>query len=239
MNIINSLISCFFPNVCAGCGEVLKGEDHFCDYCFEMMERVPIDKICKKCGLPKKNCDCGKYIFHFDSCVAPFRNDGVARTAMHKFKFNHKERLGYYFAEQMVLSIKQRYYEYDFDLITFVPMRKADELARGYNQSFVLANRISKILNIPLAQNILKCNKKQNKQHTLSRKDRFENIKGVFYCNAKLSGKRILLVDDIKTTGATLDACAKELYAAGADSVCCVTGLITYKDKDKNKKKGK
>ena len=235
MNIIKSLIFCFFPSVCAGCGEILTEDEYFCDYCFEMLPKLSVDKTCKKCGLPKKNCECGKYIFHFDACAAPFRNSGVARRAMYAFKFRHKEHIAKFFAEQMALTVKQRYSDRTFDIITFVPMRKKDSLKRGYNQSFVLANLLSKILKIPLAEDILKCNRKKKNQHKLSRKDRFSNIKGVYYCNTSLEGKRILLVDDIKTTGATFDACAKQLFACGADSVCCIAGLITYKDKKKGK----
>lgn len=235
MKILSNLISCIFPNICAGCGEVLSGDDHFCDYCFEMIEKVDLEKVCLKCGLPKKSCECSKITFHFEACIAPFKNSGVARKAMYAFKFNHKENLGVYFAKQMTLAIKQKFYENDFDIVTYVPMLKKNQLKRGYNQSCLLAENISKFLQIPLAKDLLKCNKKKKKQHSLSREERFENIRNIYYCRHSLNGKRILLIDDIKTTGATFDACAKQLYAAGADSVVCVAGLITYKDKKKGK----
>ncbi len=236
MNIFKAMASVFYPNNCMGCGTVLADEEYFCDYCYEMIEHCAMDKICRKCGLSKKQCQCSKFIFHFDACVAPLKNDGLAKKAMHKFKFRHKSHYGKYFAEQMALAVKQRFYNREFDLIVYVPMTKIRMIQRGYNQCFVLASELSKILNIPIGIDVLGCNRKNNVQHKLSERERFNNIKGKYFCNISLSGKRILLVDDIKTTGATFDECAKQLMASGADSVCCVSALITYKDKKKVRK---
>ncbi len=239
MNIVKAVISAIFPNICAGCGQVLDGDEYFCDYCFEMLEHCHADKICRKCGLPKKLCECGKYIFHFDACAAAFRNDGIAKKAMYAFKFRHKERLARYFAEQMALMVSQRYADRKFDYIAYVPMTRIRALRRGYNQSYILAKELSGILKIPLGVGMLGCSRDRRKtQHKLSRKDRFQNIKGKYFCDVRLDGKNILLVDDIKTTGATFDECSKQLFAAGAGSVCCIAGLITYNKKKEEKNNG-
>ncbi len=233
MELFKTLISVFYPNVCYGCGEVLENEEYFCDYCFEMLERLPVDKICLKCGLPKKKCECSKYIFHFDGVAAPFRNSGVAKKAMYAFKFSRKNYIARFLAEQMALTVKQRYNDIDFDFITYVPMTKRNIRQRGYNQSYVLAKLLSEILEIPIGIDVLKCsNRKRKTQHELLRKDRFKNIKDKFYCNKNLNNKKILLVDDIKTTGATFDECAKQLFSCGADRVFCIAGLITFKSED-------
>lgn len=235
MNIIKAIVSSLFPNNCLGCGEVLDNDEYFCDYCYSNIERCVADKICRKCGLPKKNCQCHRRVFHFDACVAPFRNDGPARIAMHKFKFREKHHYGKFFAEQMAIMVKQVYADRHFDFITYVPMNTFQKLRRGYNQSYVLAYELSKILDIPIGINVLKCRRKAKTQHLLTEKERFLNVKGKYVCDVSLIGKSVLLVDDIKTTGATLDESAKQLMRSGADSVCCVTGLITYKDKKKDK----
>ena len=235
MKLSNEIITAIYPNVCVGCGEVLENDEYFCDYCFEMLERIEADRVCKKCGLPKKKCECSKYVFHFDGVAAPFKNGGVAQKALYAFKFRHKRFIARFFAEQMALTVKQSYTDQNFDFITYVPMRKSAELQRGYNQSFILAKMLSKILNIPIGINALKCsNKKRKIQHRLSYKDRFKNIKDKFYCDKNLQGKRILLVDDIKTSGATFDECAKQLCSGGAESVFCIAALITYK-REENK----
>lgn len=232
VNFFKILISTLFPNVCAGCKAIIDEGEYFCDYCFEMLECCNSDKICRKCGLPKKNCDCGKYVFHFDGFAAPFFNSGPAKKAMYELKFMHKEQYAVFFAEQMALMIRQCFSDNEFDYITYVPMSKFKQLRRGCNQSLILAKELADILNIPLGRDFLKCNSKKKTQHFLSKADRFQNIKGKYICDLSLQGKRILLVDDIKTTGATLDECSKELFISGADSVYCVSGLVT-----KNRKK--
>jgi len=239
VNIFKAISLCFFPNNCLGCGKVLDEETYFCDYCYENIEHCQVDRICRKCGLPKKHCQCSKNIFHFDACVAPLKNDGSAKLAMYKFKFRHKTHYAKYFAEQMAIIFRQRYFDRDFDFITYVPMPFSNKLKRGYNQSFILAEELSKILNIPLGVNVLKCTRKSKTQHELSEKERFENIKGKYVCCKSIIGKKVLLVDDIKTTGATFDECSKQLMANGADSVCCISALITYKEKNDKKEKRK
>lgn len=234
MNIFKVVITALFPNTCAGCGAVLSEEEFLCDYCYEMLDRTAKDKLCFKCGLPKKKCDCSKYIFRFDGCTAPFYNNGTARKAMYAFKFRRKERFGEFFARQMALCVKQAFCDVKFDIIGYVPMLKRNEHRRGYNQSKVLARALSEILGIPVAENLLGCKGKEYTQHELPHKMRFNNVKDRYYCNFSVNGKNILLVDDIKTTGATLDECAKQLLKSGADRVYCVTGLITKHD---NKRK--
>ena len=117
-------------------------------------------------------------------------------------------------------------------------MKLRKKLKRGFNQSEVLAKNISKILKIPICNDALIAARKTKIQHTLTKDERFKNVRGKFIANKKhdLTGKTVLLVDDIKTTGATLDECAKQLLSLGADEVYCVTGLMTPKNK---KKEGK
>ena len=131
----------------------------------------------------------------------------------------------------MALSVKSDFHDVDFNALVYVPMPFKKELKRGYNQSRELAVRLSKILNIPLVENAIGCNEKRYSQHKVRAKHRFENVKGAFYPNLSLKGRQVLLVDDIKTTGATLDECAKSLLKAGAEEVYCVTALISKSKK--------
>ena len=170
-------------------------------------------------------------VYHFNGCVAPFYNEGIAQKAMYEFKFRKKEYIASFFAEQMALFVKQCFPEIEFDLVTFVPMHFLKRISRGYNQSFLLAEKISKILNIPLVYSLLGAKFKWKTQHSMAFKERFKNVKDKYYCKEKIEGKTVLLVDDIKTTGATLDECAKQLMVCGANKVYCITGLMTYKKK--------
>ncbi len=224
-------ISTLFPATCASCGDVIEDGEFLCDYCFEMLPKCIFDKICLKCGLTKLKCDCKRRVFHFNGSVAPFYNEGVAQEAMYAFKFRKKEYAAEFFAEQMALTVKQCYNDVSFDLITCVPLHKLRQMRRGYNQSYLLAKRISDILGIQLSQDLLGARFKRKTQHKTVLKKRFKNVKGKYFCKREVTNKTILLVDDIKTTGATLDECSKELMSFGANKVYCITGLITDKKK--------
>lgn len=237
--LFKTVVSAFYPNVCAACGEIIPEGERFCDYCFCMLSRIDVDRLCTKCGVFKKHCICKNQVFHFDGITAPYCYSGVARRAMFKFKFRRKEYIGEFFARQMALCVKQSFKDIRFDNVVYVPAEKAKERRRGYNQSRVLAENLSEILKIPLLDDALLCHRKKHTQHSLELEYRFENVKGIYYTNKALNGKSFLLVDDIKTSGATLDSCAKALYAAGADRVYCVTGLAAKpKSKKKSKSKG-
>ena len=238
MGIFNIIAAALFPNVCAACGDIIPEGEHLCEYCDEMAEVVDFTKNCRRCGMPKKQCECSRRVFHFSGCAAPFYNIGVTQEAMYSYKFNRKEYIAEFFAERMAITVKTAYSDIDFDIVTFVPMKLRKKLKRGFNQSEVFAKRISKICGIPFYDNLLKVGNNSITQHKLSEEERFKNVKGKFIANKafNISGKTVLLVDDIKTTGATLDECAKQLLLLGADEVYCVTGLMTAK---KIKKEGK
>lgn len=238
MKLFKVIISALFPDTCVGCGEILENGDSLCEYCHEFLERTAKDRLCSKCGLPKKSCDCSKYIFRFDGCVAPFYNKGIAKELMNEFKFRKKERYAKFLASQMALSVKQAFPDIVFDGVAFVPMLAKNKLKRGYNQSELLATEISNILGLPIYRNLLGAKPKAKSQHDTPIKERFDNVNGRYYCKQKLNGRNILLVDDIKTTGATLDECSKHLLRGGANSIYCVTGLIGYKRRKEEKKNG-
>lgn len=237
MRFIKGLITAFldalFPNKCIGCDAIIPKGESVCDFCLENLLKTNFDTRCKVCGNLKKDCLCKYHVFHFTSATAPFYNDGTAQKIMYAFKFNRKLHFAKFFAKRMSISVKTDFYGTDFDCIVYVPMALKKELKRGYNQSRELAREISKILDIPLVENALGCNNKRFAQYKTKFKERFNNVKGVYYPNVSLKGRTVLLVDDIKTTGATLDECAKALFKAGANDVYCVTGLISKRKQKK------
>ncbi len=231
--IFSEIVNAVYPNRCVGCEAIIPKDEVFCDYCFEMLPKARGDNRCKTCGCIKKECQCKYRAFHFTSVTAPFYNDGIARKAMYAFKFRHKPYYADAFAREMVINIKNDFYGVDFGGVVYVPLPLIRGLKRGYNQSRELAKRIADLSDIPLIENALGCNPHKKLQHKTDIKQRFQNVKGMYYPNIPLRGRRILLVDDIKTTGATLDECSKALLKAGAMEVYCVTGLISRKSKKK------
>jgi ComF family protein len=109
-----------------------------------------------------------------------------------------------------------------FDAIVAVPMSRARERRRGYNQADLLARALSARVGIPHAMNLLLRRGDRATQSTLPKRERAANVRGAFAAAPQVKGKSILIIDDISTTGETLRACASALRAAGADRVCAV-----------------
>ncbi len=233
MKVFNVIVNALFPTKCISCGEIIDRDNSLCDYCYEMLEYVDSSKICTHCGRIKKECTCKYRVYHFGGCVAPFENKDVAQNAMYRFKFARISGGVEFFAFEMAKAVKTVYNQIDFDCITFVPMHFIKKIKRGFNQSEVLAKKLSQILGINFCENLLSVRYSPKIQHKTDPKERFSNVKGMYSFNYNVTGKTVLLVDDIKTTGATLDECAKQLLLAGADNVYCVTGLISKSKKGK------
>lgn len=229
--LFKTIISAIFPNTCACCHTVIDENEFLCDYCMCMLEVCSKDKFCVKCGVPQKECRCKYDVFFFDGIIAPFYRETIAKEIMYELKFRNNPKIARYFAERMALSVKQYYNDINFDVVCCVPMSKQAVRLRGYNQSELIAKELAKILQLPFKANLLLSNVKKRSQYRLTTQQRRENVKGIFYSNFHLTGQRVLLVDDIKTTGATLNECSKVLLGIGADKVYCVTGLVSRKKK--------
>ena len=237
MKVFKVILSALFPQKCVSCGRIVESEEYLCDYCYEMIEHVDITKVCERCGVKKSACQCQSRVFHFAGCAAPFENDGVAQAVVYRYKFARATRCGRFLAEEMAKTVRTVYRDIEFDGIAYVPMHPRKQLKRGFNQSEELAKQLSKLFDLRLYDRLLWCKYRKTLQHDMNFKERFNNVKGMYRCNYKVTGKTILLVDDIKTTGATLDECSKQLLFAGAKRVYCVTSLMS-RGIDRNKKKG-
>lgn len=231
---LKGIVTLFFPNTCLGCGEIIDEGEFFCDCCFEMLESCSLDKQCIKCGLSKKHCECKYKSFSFSGITAPFYNEGRAQRAMYTYKFRKRIYISDFFAKRISLAVKYSFHDIRFDGICYVPLSGKSLRKRGFNQSREIAYRMSEILGIPLIEEQLGCRKKKYSQHLMPKNKRFENVKGVYYPKKPCHGT-VLLVDDIKTTGATLDECTKQLLKSGADAVYCAAGLISHNKYKKRK----
>lgn len=225
--IIEAAVTAVFPKKCINCGEIIDDGEFLCDVCYEAVTEIDSSKRCLSCGMEKKNCDCKRYVFHFEGCVAPFANDGVMRKVAYSFKFRRKFYYGEFFSQRMALCVKNELRDVKFDGVCCVPMSPKKRLKRGYNQCEILARRISDILGVPYIENALTCRGSVRSQHELTKEERFRNVRGLYNYKCRNDGKILLLVDDIKTTGATLDECARQLLFSGANRVYCVTALIS------------
>ncbi|MBR3755228.1 MAG: ComF family protein [Clostridia bacterium] len=213
-----------FPARCHGCDRIIQRDVFLCDACLKTAERL--ENPCTGCGKPEGECDCGKNKFTLN-ITAPFAYSGSIVSAIYRFKFGGDRNVHAYLAEYMAESVKEKFDGVGFDFVTCVPQTARRKRQRGYNQSALLAKSCAKLLGLPCKEALLKTRNTKD-QHKLKAKERAENLKGAFSVNdtSVVSGKTVLLCDDIKTTGATLNECRKTLLKAGAKEVYCVTAAV-------------
>lgn len=224
-NVIDDIISLFYPNRCAGCREIIDNNHYLCPACEMDIERINSAKRCLNCGLDKTNCDCKKYIYYFDGAISLYKNDGVAQNVMYAYKLGRKLAHVSFFAKDMAQAVKNELGDIKFDAIVAVPTTIKSQIKYGFSPVDELCFALEELLEVKFLRKVIKCRRTKKAQHKMGFTERIENAREKFYCGVKIEAKTVLLVDDIKTTGATLSECARKLKFAGADNVYCVTAL--------------
>lgn len=171
----------------------------------------------------------------FESQTAPFYYSGAAKRSVHALKFDGCVQNAEGLARFMSDSVKKNFADVKFDFVCCVPLSKSSLKRRGYNQSALLAKEIAKELGVPFEEKLLSRPFQGKEQKTLGGIERFGGVIGAFDCaeNKIIESAAVLLCDDISTTGATLNECAKLLLLCGADKVYCVSAAITKKEDGK------
>jgi ComF family protein len=152
----------------------------------------------------------GRIPFIHATSYAYFTADGLLQHLLHELKYHDKQEIGVYLGQQFGHSLKQTEWIHDVDVIIPVPLHPKKEAFRGYNQAGLIAEGLSDILSIRVINKELYRTRHTESQTRKSRTERIDNMQGVFGVRnvAALADKHVLLVDDVLTTGATLEACA-------------------------------
>ncbi len=206
-----ALLRLLFPPKCPFCGNMLEaGEDGLCTHCVETLPYT---------GSHWKST--GSF---FRLCASPLLYRDKARQAMLRYKFYGHTAYAECFARLMADCVT-RHLPGDFDIITWVPLEVLRYHRRGYSQTRLLAMHLARQLEVPALRLLRKRRRTQAQSGLRGIARRKANISGAFTCrrSGDIPGKRVLLVDDVVTTGATLSECARVLLTAGAREVCCVT----------------
>lgn len=217
-SITSSALDLLFPPRCVSCKR--RGA-WFCARCRSSMNLI-VPPFCDRCGQSVASgrlCDaCRRRAPAIDGLRAVAYLDGGLRQAIHALKYNGVRALAQPLGE--VLSEGYRRYALQADLIVPVPLHSARHSQRGFNQSLLLARELAVRVACPLDGNNLQRVRDTRSQVGLTARDRHSNVQGAFaWQGAPLQGQRVLLIDDVCTTGATMEACAAALCAAGAASV--------------------
>lgn len=231
--IRNAILCIFFPERCIFCNEVIEPFSLCCVDC--RGEIVTIHPpCCRYCGQSKEDCDCHQHKHHYDHVAAPFYYEKAVKAGILRLKRYDDPHAIRFFAKQMTAVIRREYADKTIDGICFVPMTPQDERAREYNQGRLLAKAVAKELDKPLYP-VLKKIYGTKSQKKLARAERSGNVLGVFEVTETVEGRTLLLVDDVVTTGATADECAKMLKLAGAESVLVAAVAVTPPKREKEK----
>lgn len=168
---------------------------------------------------------CLKEAPHFDRTSARFRYDFPVDRIIHALKYGHQLAVADWLAGQMLETLATP----NVDLIIPLPLHSERLRERGFNQSAEIAGRLGKRLKLPVDRSTLLRTRATPPQAELPLKERHKNVRGAFECRGDFSGRRILLVDDVMTTGATLNECARVLKLHGASTVCVVVAARALK----------
>lgn len=220
LNAVRSkLVDLLFPPTCVGCGR----EGAFiCPACIGGMLRLP-PPLCPVCGRPmisEERCpSCRRWKLDIDGIRSPFAFQGVLRQAIHRFKYGGFKALARPLAELLARNLESR--PLLAEVLVPVPLHPLRLRERGYNQSGLLVRELGRLTGLPVEEGTLFRQRNSPAQvRTPDSEERRGNVSGAFGCrNDGLSGKRVLLIDDVCTTGATLNSCAIALKAAGTASV--------------------
>lgn len=231
MRIIEKGLELLFPSniYCISCGSVIDGSRTYalCDECIEKFHWLG-QKTCDKCGKILRDdewrnlCyDCRAYTHEFTKGYTCVQYGLYERGLLMDYKYRNKAYIGRKLGD--ILYDRMSLETQEFDLIVPVPMYEKKRQQRGYNQAQVMASRLAQRMELPCAARLLIRCRETLPMKGLGAFERQENLKDAFRISsanhAPIEGRRILLVDDIYTTGSTMDACSKTLREAGAREI--------------------
>lgn len=232
--LLQELLWVVFPPVCAGCASPLcaSTEESFCLECQKTVDLVH-SPFCPVCGLPffaetaaPHLCgDCLTGTYHFDRARAAGLYRKAIREVLNRFKYDGQLFLVRPLASMLISPARELLVSHRVELIVPVPLHRRRLRQRGFNQAALLARRLGSILKLPVDYSSLKRSRWTEPQTGLSRRQRVANVKGAFHLQRpeKVQGKCVLLLDDVFTTGETVNQCSRTLRDAGTREILVLT----------------
>lgn len=227
------LLDFLWPRACEACGRPAGAAGRY--LCWDCLAALPAIALpfCSRCGDPVEGAITRGYVCSlcvdrapaFDLARSAIRFRGAAPELLHRFKYGHATHLAADLAGLLDACARAHYADERFDAVTFVPLHPVKERERTYNQARLLAERLARRRRLLLAPGVLERTRATGTQTRLTMRERARNVAGAFaaVCPAWTRGRAFLLVDDVMTTGATVNEAARVLKSAGARRVCVVT----------------
>jgi ComF family protein len=225
--MVHSFSHLFFPHTCAGCGSDLVGQPQL--LCLECMSQLPFTDFTGHAGNPVEKIFHGRVPVEHAMSLLYFTKDAILQHLLHQFKYKGKKEIGLFFGRMMGAVILESTDYNGAEVLVPLPLFAAREKRRGYNQAAVLCEGIAEITGYPVLKHAVTRIMATETQTHKNRVERWQNIEGKFALTdpGALEDKHILLVDDVVTTGATLEACAAALLRNGGSKISIATLAYT------------
>lgn len=221
-----------YPNVCPMCGKTLEYNEMMCKKCEKELKYIK-EPICKKCGKQldeeeREYCgDCKRRVHTFDAGIGVFAYDEAIRKSIYDFKYKDMKIYSRFYGEKMAVYARDYIEHWKPDVIIPVPVSKKKYLKRGYNQAELIARELAFNCGVPMDNRVLYRRKDTKPQKEVNRDIRRKNLENAFIISGNVvKYKKVILVDDIYTTGSTIDECAKTLKQAGVKEVYFISQSI-------------
>lgn len=220
---MKQLIHLFFPNYCPGCGQTLSRSEKI--LCIKCLNDLPQTTFHLLRDNPVSHLFTGRVDLYGATSCYFFHKGSVLQNIIHQFKYKGRKDIAWFMGNQMGEILERSVYFKQIDCIVPVPLYILKEKKRGYNQAAMLAGGMAEIFSLPVIKDAVKRVTQTDTQTHLNRQDRWQNVKTAFKVvkSEKLEGRHVLLVDDVITTGATLEACAASLSAVNDIRISLVT----------------
>lgn len=227
---VGRAVDLVYPRNCQFCGTPLTEPEPgvICRTCLGGAKFIE-PPFCQQCASPFSGevtdtfvCGyCQDLRFNFERTVCACRAEGIVRDSIHRFKYNREMYFGPHLTDWLLRSARQWIEWREVDAIVPVPLHPRKKREREFNQAEYLAGALSRVFGVPVLTQALQRVKDTVTQTALDAEGRAANLRGAFAVRRKetVAGKRLVLVDDVFTTGATMDSCARVLRAAGAQRV--------------------
>ena len=236
-SFLGATLSLVFPEICQVCGDhrARRADGYVCSQCWSKPGAIRFVRppFCDYCGLPYDGAfstafvcsNCHGLDLHFSGARSATVYDGLVKDLIHRFKYQGQLWLEPFLADLLLRELKPWLRESEWDCLVPVPLHPRREREREFNQSLRLATAVSTATGLPCHSRVLRRTRLTQTQTALTREERARNMRKAFALQGRfpLKGKRVILIDDVLTTGATTSECARVLQAAGAADVCVWT----------------
>ena len=231
-DLFQAAVALLYPATCTICRKHVRAGEYLCEACEAKLVRI-VPPFCETCSEPFEGsinsafscANCAHRAIHFVAAVAAYRGRGIVRDVIHEFKYGRQIHLRHLVARWLRAALDDdRLRSHQFDVMVPVPLHPARQRERGFNQASLLAELLGAQTSIP-CKPLLKRIRYTTTQTALDRSERMENLHNAFRLrkNRDVRGLRVLLIDDVLTTGSTLSECARVLKRGGATSVHAAT----------------